>query len=154
MKVYFLSSLSSFIFQLCAKINVCFTTQDIFITMLLVASSDVQMCLLSSFEMIDIENSRLLSKAEFERIFTLLNNTFLNFSDKYLHKFQILDLVDSIFTTSGRIDGYICYDDYLGIIEEHPIIELLLSPQFQGIFCTYYQLSTYTTLMQSTYSRI
>ena len=97
-------------------------------------SADTQSCLTAVFEILDYENERVLSKDYFFRAFYLINNLFDYFGDKFLQKLQVQDLVDSIFTNSGRIEGCISYDDYLDVIKEHPIVELLLSPQFQGIF--------------------
>ena len=85
-----------------------------------------------AFETFDYENTRLIEKDELKHIITLMNEVLRSFGDRYLELSQIIDFVDSIFTISGRIDGYICYDDYLDAMTEHPIIQLLISIQFQG----------------------
>jgi len=46
---------------------------------------------------------------------------------------HLQNLSDSIFTSAGLIDGDICYTDYLEVLLSHPIIEMFLSPQYQGI---------------------
>jgi hypothetical protein len=43
-----------------------------------------------------------------------------------------LNLADSLYTSIGRIDGTIFYPHYIEYISTHPIIEMFLSPQFQG----------------------
>jgi hypothetical protein len=50
----------------------------------------------------------------------------------FMNDKQITDLVDSIYTSAGMIDGDICYLNIIEYITNHPIVELMLSPQFQG----------------------
>jgi len=42
------------------------------------------------------------------------------------------DLIDSTYTTAGKLDGSIYYVNFIEYMSSHPIIEMLLSPQFQG----------------------
>ena len=53
--------------------------------------------------------------------------------DKPLDSKYINDLADSIFTTAGKIDGAIQWGEYIELISEHPILEMLLAPQYQGL---------------------
>jgi hypothetical protein len=39
--------------------------------------------------------------------------------------------VESIFISSGRIDGMFPYNEFLDIMLEHPITTMLLSPHYQ-----------------------
>ena len=111
--------------------------QDVLVCFSLLLSKNILHAFNIAFEVFDYENSRLLEKEELKHVITLLNEVLRSFGDKYLDNAQITDFVDSIFTISGRIDGYICYDDYLDVITEHPIIQLLISIQFQGKFATF-----------------
>ena len=52
--------------------------------------------------------------------------------DKCLLETQIEDLINSIYTMNGKIDGVICYVDYIQSIVQHPIIQMGLCVQFQG----------------------
>ena len=74
-----------------------------------------------------------MSKHNFLEIVRLLSDGLSFFGDRPLHDIQLRDLVDSIFTSAGLIDGVICYVDYIGVLLGHPIIQMLLSPQFQGL---------------------
>ena len=38
-----------------------------------------------------------------------------------------------MYTTAGKIDGHINYTEYIELIAEHPIVEMLLTPQYQGL---------------------
>lgn len=62
----------------------------------------------------------------------LLNNTCSFCGDKSLSDIQVIDLVDSIYTMSGRIDGVIPYDEMFSLLLRHPLLEMFLSLQFQG----------------------
>jgi len=82
--------------------------------------------------MYDYEKKELLEKREFIQIFRTMNLLLENFGDKHLQESQLDDLVDSVFTIHGKIDGCICYEDYVSSIVDHPIIQLSLCVQFQG----------------------
>jgi hypothetical protein len=62
----------------------------------------------------------------------LLNNTCSFCGDKSLNDMQVSDLVDSIYTMSGRIDGAIPYEEMYSLLLSHPLLEMFLSLQFQG----------------------
>ena len=42
------------------------------------------------------------------------------------------DFVDSIYTSAGKINGCIYYPNFIEYISTHPLMEMFLSPQFQG----------------------
>ena len=73
-----------------------------------------------------------ISKTELNHILNLLNNALVYFGDRPLQIHQITDLINSIYTTLGLIDGDIQFHDIMHILITHPIIELLLSVQYQG----------------------
>lgn len=90
-------------------------------------------CLEFALRQYDRNNSDLIEKSELHTLFVIMNDTLLYFGDKHLAEEQIRDLVDSIFTTAGKIDGLIYYPNFYDLIVSHPIVEMLLSPQFQGL---------------------
>jgi Ca2+-binding EF-hand superfamily protein len=89
-------------------------------------------CLDFAFRLYDTESQMLLEKKQMQRIFSVLNSTLLFFGDVYLSQAQVKDLVDSIFTSAGKIDGSLYYPDYIEYVIDHPIVAMLLSPQNQG----------------------
>ena len=82
--------------------------------------------------MFDYDRKELLERNEFIRIFRLLNDLLENFGDRFLVPSQLEDLVNSVYTLNAKIDGVICYGDYLGTLTEHPIVQMSLCLQFQG----------------------
>ncbi len=89
-------------------------------------------CIETAFAMFDVEKHQLIEKEEMYRIFCLLNSTVQSLGDKFLIELQLRDLVDSIYVSIGKIDGYLYYPDYFNNILDHPIIQVLISLQFQG----------------------
>jgi hypothetical protein len=85
-----------------------------------------------SFKVMDREGSGFIDKSEIVQVLRVLNETCSFYGDKSLEMSLIYDLVDSLYTSSGRIDGSICYLNIAEFIANHPITELALSPQFQG----------------------
>jgi hypothetical protein len=62
----------------------------------------------------------------------ILNSTCHAFGDRKLQDTQIYDLVDSIYTQIGVIDGDVDYEDFYNLLMQHPLLELFISIQFQG----------------------
>lgn len=110
------------------------------------------------FTIVDRDSSKYVSKSTMLRMIELVNNCFVYFGDNSLSYNTITDLADSIFTSAGifgqyseseyresklgyilasdvmdssNIQGLLYYPNYLNLIAEHPIIEILLSRQFQ-----------------------
>ena len=106
--------------------------KDLVISISLLLSCSLKESFKTAFELFDFEKKALLEKSEFTRIFRNLNLLLDNFGDKNLYDSQLEDLVNSIFTINGKIDGCICFDDYVISITEHPIIQLSLCVQYQG----------------------
>lgn len=73
-----------------------------------------------------------ISKTDFTRLLKIMNTSFSFFGDKSLHVSQVDDLVDSVYTLRGKIDGDISRHDAITLMFQHPIVELALSIQFQG----------------------
>jgi len=86
----------------------------------------------NAFEMFDYEKKELLERGEFIRVFRLLNDLLEDFGDRFLVPSQVEDLTNSIFTLNAKIDGVICYGDYVNTVSEHPIVQMCLCLQFQG----------------------
>jgi hypothetical protein len=52
--------------------------------------------------------------------------------DKKLLDSQVGDLVDSIFTLAGKLDGDLSAEETYELLISHPILEMFISMQFQG----------------------
>ena len=74
----------------------------------------------------------MICKSDLLLIMKLVNQTCDFVGDKPLPGDAVHDYINSIFTTAGKIDGDIYYPDYMESLSMHPIVELFLSPQFQG----------------------
>jgi len=97
-----------------------------------VFASSVEECLRLAIMVHDRQSLQIIDKTKLLHIFTLLNESCCYFGDMFLTKAQLLDLTDSIYTNAGKIDGDIVYMDFIQFMDEHPIVELLVSLQFQG----------------------
>ena len=71
-------------------------------------------------------------KYDFLRLLKLLNGMCQNVGDRALSDRQIEDLVDSIYTLIGRIDGNVLYSDFMEVLLQHPLLEMFVSKQFQN----------------------
>ena len=85
-----------------------------------------------AFRLFDRGPSYLVNKKDLLDIVVLANDTLMYFGDRNLQHQQVVDFVDSIFTSAGKIEGDIYYPDYFDVMTNHPILEMMLSPQFQG----------------------
>ena len=85
------------------------------------------------FSIFDRKRSEVVEKEEMIRIFNLCNEGLLYVGDKPLAPVFITDLTDSIYTTAGRLDGGVQWVEYVELIAEHPILEMLIAPQYQGL---------------------
>jgi hypothetical protein len=63
---------------------------------------------------------------------TLINQTCQFCGDKTMTSDILHDFVDSVYTSCGKIDGEIYYPDFVEYMTIHPIVELYISPQYQG----------------------
>lgn len=85
------------------------------------------------FEILDRKKDMMVGKDQVVLMLKLLSATCANVGDKPLAPEVIDDYVNSLYTSAGLIDGNIYYPDYIETLSIHPIIQLFLSPQFQGI---------------------
>ena len=100
---------------------------------LIVAKDSMRQCLELIFCVVDRGDTNLLEKTDLLRLVVLINETIVYFGDRHLEASQTVDLVDSIYTAAGKVDGAINYVDYFDVILQHPIVEMFVSPQFQGL---------------------
>lgn len=100
---------------------------------LVVAKTSIRQFLTMLFRTFDRAENYAVERTQLVRIFTLVNEALFYFGDRPLEHKYVRDVVDSIFTVDGKIDGYINWRDYMSLIESHPIIEMLFSPQYQGL---------------------
>jgi hypothetical protein len=96
-------------------------------------SGSVSKCIKLLFSVFDRACTECIEKVEMMKIFNLVNEGILYIGDKPLDANYIIDLTDSIFTAAGRIDGMVQWVEYIELIAEHPIVEMLLAPQYQGL---------------------
>lgn len=106
--------------------------RDVLISFTVLITTSIDHCFEFSMKLIEREGTNIIDKLQLVHIFKLLNAVFHYFGDKYLQMDQIQDLADSVYTSIGRIDGTIFYPHYIEYITSHPIIEMFLSPQYQG----------------------
>lgn len=96
-------------------------------------SGSVPKCITLLFTVFDRAKTDCVTKEDMLKIFNLINEAVLYIGDKPLDPNYVIDLVDSVFTAAGRIDGMVQWIEYVELIAEHPIIEMLLAPQYQGL---------------------
>ncbi len=106
--------------------------RNVVISFSLLLAKSPRDCMELAFQLFDRTLLHLIDKKDLLRVFSYLNDTLMYFGDKHLTDSQLLDLTDSIFTSAGKIDGEIYFPDFLDLITDHPIVEMLLSPQYQG----------------------
>jgi Ca2+-binding EF-hand superfamily protein len=106
--------------------------RDLLISVTALTATSVPQCLEKTILIVDRNKTSLIDKLDLFNILRLLNDTCYYFGDKYLSSDQLHDLIDSTYTSAGMIDGTIYYPNFIEYISTHPIVELFLSPQFQG----------------------
>lgn len=85
------------------------------------------------FDILDRKKELTVGKEQIILMMKLMSATCANIGDKPLAPEIIDDYVNSLYTSAGLIDGDIYYPDYIETLSIHPIIQLYLSPQFQGV---------------------
>ena len=90
-------------------------------------------CMLTVFSIFDRPVVEAIEKTDFIKIMNQLNEGVLYMGDKHLEARYIVDLTDSLWTSSGKIDGYIAYPEFVELLCQHPIIQMFLTPQYQGL---------------------
>lgn len=81
----------------------------------------------------DREKKGLVNREQLLKVLYLLNKGCTYFGDRPLSESQLNDIVDSLYTGAGLIDGSISYMDFIDTMMKHPLLEMFLSPQFQGL---------------------
>lgn len=94
--------------------------------------NSLQRCFELPMQLLVRDGTTIIDKEQLYRILRLLNDTCYNFGDRYLDSDQVHDLTDSVYTSAGKIDGTIYYPHFIEYISTHPIVEMFVSPQFQG----------------------
>lgn len=84
------------------------------------------------FILYDQDRTGSVSKQTLIHIIHILNKCFVYFGDNPLSERNLVNFVDSLFTSSGLIDGVIYYDHFLEIIVDHPIVHVWLSKPYQS----------------------
>ena len=106
--------------------------RDVLISFTLLVAKSVYQCFETCMKFMEREGTQIIDKLQLVHIFKLLNATCNYFGDRNLSMDQLQDLADSVYTSIGRIDGTIYYPHFIEYITAHPIIEMFMSPQFQG----------------------
>lgn len=106
--------------------------KDVLIAFSVLVAQNLRDCFEICLRFVDRKSDHLIDKIDLVHIVKTLNNSLFYFGDKHLPVEQAVDLVDSIYTTAGKIDGTIYYPNYLEHLCAHPIVELFLSIQYQG----------------------
>ena len=106
--------------------------KDLMISMICLNSSSLEECISYSLKIVDRDDTTMIQKSDLHHLFSVMNDTCCYIGDKYMREQQITDLVDSIYTSAGMIDGDICYLNIIEYVINHPIVEIMMSPQFQG----------------------
>jgi Ca2+-binding EF-hand superfamily protein len=106
--------------------------RDVLLSFLVVCSASVSACLRSAFRLYDRARSTVMGKDAMIHVLGTLSRACSYFGDRGLSQSQVVDLVDSLFTMAGKLEGCISYEDYHDLIVKHPIVEMMLSIQFQG----------------------
>ncbi len=106
--------------------------KDALLSYTVLVSSSVTDCFCICLKIIDRNGTNLVDKEDLLHMVKVVNNALYYFGDKYLHVEQVVDFVDSVYTSAGKIDGSLYYPNYTAYMAAHPIVELLMSIQYQG----------------------
>jgi hypothetical protein len=106
--------------------------RDLLVCFTLLTSRSVDEVVEGACKLTEREGSQIVDKLQLLGIFRLLNDTLSYFGDKPLQTEQLTDLADSVYTSVGQIEGNIFYPHFVEFISTHPIVEMVVSPQFQG----------------------
>ena len=109
------------------------SVRDVVCAFLPICSANVGECVRTACTLFDLDNTETVGYGVLLHIFTLLMRGFSYFGDKVVDRQHTKDVVDSIFTMEGKTEGFIAFDQYMLYIEQHPVVVLLSSQQFQGL---------------------
>jgi Ca2+-binding EF-hand superfamily protein len=88
------------------------------------------------FTIYDRDKREMLDKPQVVEIVKLVAQTCFYVGDKPLATELTYDLVNSAYTSAGKIDGEVFYKDFVEYLAMHPIVQLYTSIQFQGAITT------------------
>jgi hypothetical protein len=109
------------------------SVRDTLVTFLPICCTSVEDCIRTACVVFDLDDTKTVGYGVLLHIFLLLIRGIEFFGDKIVTASHCKDVVDSIFTMEGKMEGFICYDDYMSFILKHPVLILFSSHQFQGI---------------------
>lgn len=106
--------------------------RQVLISVATTTTSSIQSLITTCLKIMDRTNSKMVEKTEFIVICKVINDTCFYVGDKALPVEQVYDLVNSVYTSCGKIDGQIYYPDVIEYVSQHPIVQLFISKQYQG----------------------
>lgn len=106
--------------------------RDVCISLVPIVAKSIPHMYSMSFEILDRKKEMTVGKEQVTLMLKLMSATCGYVGDKPLAPEVLDDYVNSLYTSAGLIDGSIYYPDYIETLSIHPIIQLFLSPQFQG----------------------
>ncbi|KAJ1433325.1 hypothetical protein B484DRAFT_14125 [Ochromonadaceae sp. CCMP2298] len=106
--------------------------RDVLVSFAVLATRSMEACMECALRLAEREGNQIVDKPQLLRVFRLMNDALFYFGDKPLQAEQLTDLADSVYTSVGKIDGTIFYPHFVEFISTHPIVEMVVSPQFQG----------------------
>jgi hypothetical protein len=124
--------------------------RDVLCAFMPLCATSVEECVKTCCTIYDVDDTSTVGYGVLLHVFRLIIDGVDFFGDKVVTDHHIKDVVDSIFTMEGKVEGFICYDDYLPFIATHPVVVLLGSVQFQGQMRTKYKgLVDYETTLRN-----
>lgn len=106
--------------------------KDIIVAIMPLCCRSLKECFTYCFSVYDRSKGGVVDKQRMVHFLKVLNSACEYSGDRSLNSVQIYDLVDSIYTSAGKIDGPLYYMSVVDSLATHPIVEMMLSPQFQG----------------------
>jgi hypothetical protein len=108
-------------------------TESLCLLLVPMLAKDARDCFQTTFRLLDVRRgSGCIDRAELTEVIECLNNAFFFCGDVRFSVMQIDDLVSSLFTSVGKIDGSVYYEDMCGALASHSLVELFMSQRFQG----------------------
>lgn len=106
--------------------------KDVIVAIMPLCCRSLRECFTYCFSVYDRSKSGVVDKQRMVHFLKVLNTACEYCGDRALNSVQIYDLVDSLYTSAGKIDGSLFYMSVVDSLATHPIVEMMLSPQFQG----------------------
>mgnify|MGYP000076598640 CR=1 FL=1 len=90
-------------------------------------------CIITCCTIFDLDDTGTVGYGVLLHVCRLIMEGIEFFGDKVLEYNHVKDVVNSIFTMEGKTEGFICYEDYMPFMIQHPVVVLFGSHQFQGL---------------------